>query len=115
MHSIFAPLTNISSHCFKYFLEQSVPPPPANRFIPGDTNPDMVPQFQNVSSSGRSSSVYVTGKHNNYISPIALSNVPLAIEVLREIIHRYIPVVEQEDAVLDLPAHCGNALFIQDC
>ena len=113
MHSIFAPLTNTSTHCFKYFLEQSAPPPPANRFIPGNTYPDIVPQFQNVSSSGRSSSVYVTGKHNNYISPIALSNVPL--EVLREIIHRYIPVVDQEDAVLDLSAHCGNALFIQNC
>ena len=55
----------------------------------------------------------MTGKHHNYISPIALSNVPL--EVLREIIHRYIPVVDQEDAVLDLSAHCGNALFIQNC
>ena len=90
---------------------QQLPPPPANKFVRGNIYPNCVPHICNIPFASRQAAVYC--KHSGR-TPIHPVNHATAIELFRELLNRYVPIVE-DDVVLDLNAHCGKFVIFSSC
>ena len=90
---------------------QQLPPPPANKFVRGNIYPNCVPHICNIPFASRQAAVYC--KHSGR-TPIHPVNHATAIELFRELLKRYVSIVE-DDVVLDLNAHCGKFVFFSSC